>query len=263
MTDPGEHENRKPGPGWWIASDGRLYPPELHPSEREASPQNAPVLPPQYNGPVPETGRPGEGDDSGGSARPVSRSRGKIFTAVGVGVVGLVAVVAVLVTRSPKPESATEGGSKDAKAVTLTLAVAGKDWDDPRSPGEGCEASDVSSGYGDIATTTPVKITDIREEVLARGQLEAGTTQRFTDVLQLRGDITQEEVENTREAFKATDGEIEDIACVLTATLTIERGSDGGDGYVVSVGDRGEITASWEGLDDAASTTFILGQPYE
>ncbi len=26
------------GPGWWIASDGKWYPPELHPSVREDSP---------------------------------------------------------------------------------------------------------------------------------------------------------------------------------------------------------------------------------
>ncbi len=26
------------GPGWWIASDGKWYPPELHPSVREESP---------------------------------------------------------------------------------------------------------------------------------------------------------------------------------------------------------------------------------
>ncbi len=29
--------DKPPGPGWWIASDGRWYPPELHPSVREGS----------------------------------------------------------------------------------------------------------------------------------------------------------------------------------------------------------------------------------
>ena len=29
--------DRSEGPGWWIASDGKWYPPELHPSVREES----------------------------------------------------------------------------------------------------------------------------------------------------------------------------------------------------------------------------------
>jgi hypothetical protein len=31
------------GPGWWIASDGKWYPPELHPSVREESQAQAPA----------------------------------------------------------------------------------------------------------------------------------------------------------------------------------------------------------------------------
>ncbi len=31
------------GPGWWIASDGKWYPPELHPSVREGSRMVSPV----------------------------------------------------------------------------------------------------------------------------------------------------------------------------------------------------------------------------
>ncbi len=31
------------GPGWWIASDGKWYPPELHPSVRQDDPQPAAV----------------------------------------------------------------------------------------------------------------------------------------------------------------------------------------------------------------------------
>jgi hypothetical protein len=30
--------DKSEGPGWWIASDGKWYPPELHPSVREESP---------------------------------------------------------------------------------------------------------------------------------------------------------------------------------------------------------------------------------
>jgi hypothetical protein len=58
------------GPGWWIASDGKWYPPELHPAARDESqdpsPEPAP-LPPQTKGaehasaprsPSPEKGTP-------------------------------------------------------------------------------------------------------------------------------------------------------------------------------------------------------------
>ena len=31
------------GPGWWIASDGNWYPPELHPSVREGTRMRSPV----------------------------------------------------------------------------------------------------------------------------------------------------------------------------------------------------------------------------
>jgi hypothetical protein len=34
------------GPGWWIASDGKWYPPELHPSAGGESPAGAPAAPP-------------------------------------------------------------------------------------------------------------------------------------------------------------------------------------------------------------------------
>ncbi len=32
------------GPGWWIASDGKWYPPELHPSVREQAPAVTPAV---------------------------------------------------------------------------------------------------------------------------------------------------------------------------------------------------------------------------
>lgn len=41
------------GPGWWQASDGRWYPPHLHPAAQQAAPQMQPVVvqsAPQKNG---------------------------------------------------------------------------------------------------------------------------------------------------------------------------------------------------------------------
>jgi hypothetical protein len=41
------------GPGWWIASDGQWYPPELHPTgaaePRAGAPASAPVEPHRWN----------------------------------------------------------------------------------------------------------------------------------------------------------------------------------------------------------------------
>ena len=34
--------DRSEGPGWWIASDGKWYPPELHPSVRDTPDAVAP-----------------------------------------------------------------------------------------------------------------------------------------------------------------------------------------------------------------------------
>jgi hypothetical protein len=43
------------GPGWWIASDGNWYPPELHPSVTEGSRMQSPVdTPVRPAGQVPE-----------------------------------------------------------------------------------------------------------------------------------------------------------------------------------------------------------------
>jgi len=41
------------GPGWWIASDGRWYPPELHPSARD---QQSCVVPPRAHAGAPASG---------------------------------------------------------------------------------------------------------------------------------------------------------------------------------------------------------------
>ena len=48
------------GPGWWIASDGKWYPPELHPSVRDDSPRtaeqgNGTSQPPRWQGQAEKT----------------------------------------------------------------------------------------------------------------------------------------------------------------------------------------------------------------
>lgn len=50
------------GPGWWIASDGKWYPPELHPSRPQPAPPPLVVGPPGP-GPAPEATAPGPADE--------------------------------------------------------------------------------------------------------------------------------------------------------------------------------------------------------
>lgn len=86
------------GPGWWLASDGRWYAPETHPSVSQVaaavptSPSGAPALPggdsasPVTAGPLAHTGAPpgsdwGRGDYWSGQGTAISgkpRSRGRI-----------------------------------------------------------------------------------------------------------------------------------------------------------------------------------------
>jgi hypothetical protein len=51
------------GPGWWIASDGNWYPPELHPSVREGSRMRSPVDTPVQ--PAAQTGQHSGGGTPG------------------------------------------------------------------------------------------------------------------------------------------------------------------------------------------------------
>lgn len=57
MTSTEDPNQPQPGPGWWISTDGKLYPPELHPSERRP---NATENPPAPAAP-PGNGKAGRG----------------------------------------------------------------------------------------------------------------------------------------------------------------------------------------------------------
>ncbi|HXQ44067.1 MAG TPA: hypothetical protein VN816_05480 [Acidimicrobiales bacterium] len=93
------------GPGWWIASDGKWYPPHLHPSVR------VPEQPGSGPGSVTDVShRSALGPDAFGQPpeahSPASRSRTPVAVVLGVAVVILLVVGAVVVF----------GGSKSASA---------------------------------------------------------------------------------------------------------------------------------------------------
>jgi hypothetical protein len=109
------------GPGWWVASDGKWYPPELHPSYQQAAPPVAAQYPyAQYSAP---------------SQTPKQSPKKKVL--LGVAALAVVALVAgVLVTTlgsGNSAEAAVTGavnsaiGDKTAHLVTTaTTEVGGK-----------------------------------------------------------------------------------------------------------------------------------------
>lgn len=84
-----------------------------------------------------------------------------------------------------------------------------------------------TGGYGDIQSNTPVVVRDIRENVITRTEL--GT------------------------------GEGDSSTCLFTFEFEVEEGSDGGEGFVVAVGDRGESTYSFEELKEPDTVGLVLG----
>lgn len=111
------------GPGWWVASDGKWYPPESHPSAA------APLAPPP---PVPPASdlvseRPGL------PARAWRKYRGWPLWAQVVAALVLLGVVTAPFASSDDTEKvdATQNGSEDASAETTTTAEASTTTEEP------------------------------------------------------------------------------------------------------------------------------------
>jgi len=112
--------------------------------------------------------------------------------------------------------------------VLRTIEVTGRftvfDYDSFGHLSEGDECFSGDGGYGDITTTTPVLLTNIQGDVLHRTELGVGV---------------------------AAAG-----SCTYEFTLPVTEGEDG---YVVAIGDRGESTYTFEEIQTASSLHFTLG----
>ncbi len=99
------------GPGWWMASDGKWYPPESHPAFR---PQWSPVLGASGGPGLPVV------TAEGSSARPGQRRRRRPVVLTVASVVALALITTMVV--------ASQGGGTDADAAVITAvdtAIAG------------------------------------------------------------------------------------------------------------------------------------------
>lgn len=122
--------------------------------------------------------------------------------------------------------------------ITVEFKVVDGNWDfQALDSGDDCEGSNVSSGYGDINSNTPVKVTTIGGKVLARTELGEGSVTMQPDLV--------------------IEGEFNPLSCDFTARVTLTKGSDHGQGFVVEVGNRGSVQKTWGELtQDGASLTL-------
>jgi hypothetical protein len=107
------------GPGWWQASDGAWYPPELHPDAPPPTPPTAPIAPiespPTFAAPPPVPGPAWDAPPAPPAAAPPSKSRPTaLIVAAIVAVVAIVAVGAVVLGSKDDSKTATTKSSSDA-----------------------------------------------------------------------------------------------------------------------------------------------------
>ncbi len=107
------------GPGWWIASDGKWYPPELHPYLA------GPVPPPQWGSPEPGSVT-AAGPAPGGEPSPRRGRRAVIVAVVAVAAVALGATV--LAVSAPNPSTVPGNGHSATPYIAPLTGFAGYHW---------------------------------------------------------------------------------------------------------------------------------------
>lgn len=117
-------------------------------------------------------------------------------------------------------------------------------------------------GYNDIGSLTPVKVMTFDERIVARGSLGVGTLMTLDEVMAyvIENDLLDEDSVYWRERGIKNRYETGHIRwCTFSFDFTLVEGSDGGDGYIVSVGDRGEIFLSEDELKRPGAVDLSLG----
>ncbi len=134
-----------PGPGWWQASDGKWYPPELHPAVTEAAAREAPA--PDTSAPARRWWVAGGGDDP----KPLYRRAWFIALAA---VVGL--VVAVVVHPGNKTNTSGRGSAPPTTAGTqpATTATTAATATDATTLPSGASTTALAAGGASTCTAT-------------------------------------------------------------------------------------------------------------
>lgn len=138
------------GPGWWLASDGRWYPPELHPDAPKEPPPSTWAAPgdtetaPGWATPFPTTPPASEAPGPQWSAptpAPTPAKRSPWLLAIAIVVVLIVVgAVAALVTRSSDRSSSVSGASASDSSAPAGTTPAGPT---------------VRNAAGDVSLTLP------------------------------------------------------------------------------------------------------------
>lgn len=119
-------------------------------------------------------------------------------------------------------------------------------------------------GYDDVGSLTPVKVMTFDEQIVARGSLGEGTLMTLDEVMAY---VTELDILDEI-SFGLGESGVENLYyadrirwCTFSFDFTLREGSDGGDGYIVSVGDRGEIFLSEDELKTPGAIDLSLGAP--
>ena len=111
-------------------------------------------------------------------------------------------------------------------------------------------------GYSDINSLTPVKVEHIDGTTVARTELGDGkipSTGELASIVSTEDDpMTVEELDNF---LDFTDKQL----CLFRFSVDVPSGSDEGKGYVVKVGDRGEMFLTEEELQEPGAIGLSLG----
>jgi len=119
-------------------------------------------------------------------------------------------------------------------------------------------------GYDDMGSLTPVKVMTFDEQIVARGSLGVGTLMTLDEVMAyvIENDILDEVSFGLGERGIKNGYETGHFRwCTFSFDFTLVEGSDGGGGYIVSVGDRGEIFLSEDELKTPGAIDLSLGAP--
>ena len=119
-------------------------------------------------------------------------------------------------------------------------------------------------GYDDVGSLTPVKVMTFDEQILARGSLGEGVLMTLDEVLAfvIEVDILDEVSFGLGERGIKNGYETGVIRwCTFSFDFTLPEGADGGGGYLVTVGERGEVFLSEEELKVPGAIDLSLGAP--
>lgn len=208
----------------WVATRPAALPPSP-PSWQASPPMATPEASPQIGEAVIQSIEPA-------SSHGITRELVAILAVVAV---GAGALVYWFVLRS------------ETKAATLTFDVIDISWEHSREPGGYCSGGDVSGGYGDITSLTPVKLETVDGKLLERYELGDGKAITAAAVI---GDTMGLDVPD------AAGGDA--YACRFSTEISFTKGADGGKGFVVSVGRRGEKLVRWDELEEEGVLALSL-----